>query len=60
MTGLFLGTVFSFASMSADSAAFSLSAPGQQVTGTLKLDRIELNGPFQLPFRIPEKFLPME
>ncbi len=38
----------------------SLSAPGQQVTGTLKLDRIELNGPFQLPFRIPEKFLPME
>lgn len=38
----------------------SLSAPGHQVTGTLKLDRIELNGPFQLPFRIPEKFLPME
>jgi hypothetical protein len=38
----------------------SLSAPGQQVTGTLKLDRIELNGPFQLPFRIPEKFVPLE
>jgi hypothetical protein len=38
----------------------SLSAPGQQVTGTLKLDRIELNGPFQLSFRVPPKFLPME
>ncbi len=38
----------------------SLSAPGQTASGTLRLDRIELNGPLNLPFRIPEKFTPME
>lgn len=34
----------------------SLAAPGQSVSGTLQLDRIQLNGPLNLPFRIPEKF----
>lgn len=38
----------------------SLSAPGQTATGTLRLDRIQLNGPLNLPFRIPGKFTPME
>lgn len=38
----------------------SLSAPGKQITATLKLDRINLNGPLQLSFKIPQKFLPME
>jgi hypothetical protein len=38
----------------------ALSAPGQSVSGTLRLDRIQLNGPLNLPFRIPEKFKPME
>ncbi len=39
--------------------ALSLSAPGQLVQGTLELDRIQLNEPLSLPFRIPEKFTPM-
>lgn len=38
----------------------SLSAPDQQATGTLRLDRIQLNGPLNLPFHIPEKFTPMD
>ena len=38
----------------------SLSAPGQTASGTLRLDRIQLNGPLNLPFRIPEKFTPMD
>lgn len=38
----------------------SLSTPGQQASGTLRLDRIQLNGPLNLPFRIPEKFTPMD
>ncbi len=38
----------------------SLSAPGQTVSGNLRLDRIQLNGPLNLPFRIPDKFKPME
>lgn len=38
----------------------SLSAPGKAATATLDLDRIQLHGPLNLPFRIPEKFLPME
>ena len=38
----------------------SLSTPSQQATGTLRLDRIQLNGPLNLPFRIPEKFTPMD
>lgn len=38
----------------------SLSAPGGSATGTLRLDRIQLNGSLNLPFRIPEKFTPMD
>lgn len=38
----------------------SLSAPGKAATATLVLDRIQLHGPLNLSFRIPEKFLPME
>lgn len=38
----------------------SLSSPGQTASGTLRLDRIERNGPLNLPFRIPEKFKPMD
>lgn len=38
----------------------SLSGPGQLATGILQLDRIQLNGPLNLPFRIPEKFKPMD
>lgn len=38
----------------------SLSDPTRQVSGTLGLDRITLDGPLQLNFRIPEKFTPME
>lgn len=38
----------------------SLSAPNGSATGTLQLDRIQLNGPLNLPFRIPEKFTPMD
>lgn len=38
----------------------SLSAPGQTASGTLLLDRIQLNAPLKLPFRIPEKFAPMD
>ncbi|MBS1582914.1 MAG: DUF4292 domain-containing protein [Bacteroidetes bacterium] len=37
----------------------SLSDPVRQVSGTLGLDRISLDGPLQLNFRIPEKFTPM-
>ncbi|HEX2618051.1 MAG TPA: DUF4292 domain-containing protein [Flavobacteriales bacterium] len=37
----------------------SLSDPTHQVTGTLTLDHIALNGPLQLNFRVPEKFTPM-
>ena len=38
----------------------SLSAPGQTASGNLLLDRIQLHGPLNLPFRIPEKFTPMD
>lgn len=38
----------------------SLSAPGQAASGTLLLDRIQLHGPLNLPFRIPDKFTPMD
>ena len=38
----------------------SLSAPGKSASATLDLDRIQLHGPLNLPFHIPEKFLPME
>jgi hypothetical protein len=36
-----------------------LSEPGRQATGVLDLTRIELAGPLQMNFRIPEKFTPM-
>ncbi|MBS1569218.1 MAG: DUF4292 domain-containing protein [Bacteroidetes bacterium] len=42
------------------SVVLSLSAPGQTVTGTLRLDRIQLQGPLNLPFHVPEKFKPLE
>jgi len=38
----------------------SLSDPGRRADATLELDRINLEGPLQLSFRIPEKFTPME
>lgn len=40
--------------------ALTLSAPGHRADGSLRLDRIEINEPLTLPFRIPEKFTPME
>ncbi|HEY0978607.1 MAG TPA: DUF4292 domain-containing protein [Flavobacteriales bacterium] len=40
--------------------ALTLSDPTRKVTATLVLDRIALDGPLQLNFRIPEKFTPME
>lgn len=39
--------------------SLSLSDPARHATGTLRLDRIELDGPLNLPFRVPEKFEPM-
>lgn len=39
--------------------SLSLSDATRTASGTLHLDRIELEGPLQLPFRIPEKFEPM-
>lgn len=38
----------------------TLSDPQRTATGTLVLDRISLDGPLQINFRIPEKFTPME
>lgn len=38
----------------------SLSDPQRTVTANVSLDRISLDGPLQFPFRIPEKFTPME
>jgi hypothetical protein len=38
----------------------SLSAPGTAAGASLRLERIQLNGPLELPFRIPAKFTPME
>lgn len=38
----------------------SLSAPGGTASGRLRLERIQLDGPLNLPFRIPEKFTPMD
>ncbi len=37
-----------------------LSAPGQRAVASMRLDHIQLNGPLNLPFRIPEKFKPMD
>lgn len=38
----------------------SLSAPSKAASATLDLDHIQLHGPLNLPFRIPEKFSRME
>jgi hypothetical protein len=37
----------------------SLSDATRHASGSLRLDRIELEGPLQLPFKVPEKFEPM-
>lgn len=42
-----------------DHISLSLSDSTKLVTGTLQLDRIGIDGPLQLNFRIPEKFAPM-
>ena len=39
--------------------SITLSEPGRQASGRLELSRIQLGGPLQLNFRIPEKFTPM-
>lgn len=39
--------------------SITMSEPGRQATGVLELSRIELEGPLQLNFRVPEKFVPM-
>ncbi len=39
--------------------SITLTEPGKQATGSLELSRIEVEGPLQLNFRIPEKFTPM-
>lgn len=38
----------------------SLSDPARHAEADFELDRISLDGPLQLNFRIPEKFVPME
>jgi hypothetical protein len=43
-----------------DHITLSLSDSSKQVSGSLLLDRIAIDGPLQLNFRIPEKFTPME
>ena len=43
-----------------DHISLSLSDTSKQVGGTFRLDRIGIDGPLQLNFRIPEKFTPME
>lgn len=40
--------------------SLSLSDPARQAEATFELDRISLDGPLQITFRIPEKFVPME
>ena len=40
--------------------SLSLSDPVRHAEATLELDRISLDGPLQLNFRIPEKFTPWE
>lgn len=37
----------------------TLSEPTRQASGALELSRIELEGPLQLNFKIPEKYVPM-
>lgn len=40
--------------------SISLSDPARHAEATFELDRISLEGPLQLSFKIPEKFVPME
>lgn len=40
--------------------SLSLSDPVRHASGTLQLTRIDTIGPLQLPFRVPDKFVPME
>ncbi len=40
--------------------SLSLSDPARHASGTLQLTRIDTVGPLQLPFRVPERFVPME
>jgi hypothetical protein len=37
----------------------TLSEPDRMATGTLELSRISTEGPLQVPFKIPEKYVPM-
>lgn len=37
----------------------TLTEPGRIATGTLEISRIDLNGPVNMAFRVPEKFTPM-
>lgn len=37
----------------------TLSEPGRMASGTLEISRIDLEGPLQLNFKIPEKYEPM-
>ena len=39
--------------------SITLSEPGRIARGTLELTRIDLEGPIQLNFKIPEKYVPM-
>lgn len=39
--------------------SITLSEPGRMATGSLELSRINLAGPVEMPFRVPEKFTPM-
>ncbi|MBK9073588.1 MAG: DUF4292 domain-containing protein [Flavobacteriales bacterium] len=40
--------------------SLSLSDPARHASGTLQLHRVETTGPLNLPFKVPEKFVPME
>lgn len=37
----------------------TLSEPGRMATGSLELSRIDLTGPVDMPFRVPDKYGPM-
>jgi len=39
--------------------SITLSEPNRQATGTMELSRINLEGPLQLSFKVPEKYTPM-
>ena len=39
--------------------SITLTEPGRQATTVLELSRIVLEGPLQMNFSIPEKFVPM-